>query len=335
MKRTFRILVGIYVTVIIAIAACKKSEKTGSAVTGINSVNTPAYNYGTDKSHLNQLFAALRPTVQNFSVAAGTTQVIITAGGTKLTFYPHSFRNAAGNIITSGIVNTAITEMYGPGDMIANRATSSCNGQPLHSGGEVNIKATMGSQEVFANKYGIAFMQPAYSSQPMALYFGNTNNADSVVTWSLGDTTALGLTAPATVVNGDSTGTFSYSFDSCTSFNWINCDHFSSFSPLTGLSITATDTTFNASNTEVFIVFPAINSVMHVSNYAAATHTFSTSSGYSVPVGYMIDVIVIANVGGNYYYYQQLGVTVAAGMAFNPVMAPHTLSYIHTALAAL
>ena len=332
MRRTFRILIAIYVMVIIAIAACKKTEKT------TNTIVTPVttYNYGTDKTQLNQLFSAIRPVAQTFSVAAGTTQTIIAAGGTKLTFYPTSFKNASGSVISSGTINIAITELLKPGDMIANRAATTCNGQLLLSGGEVNIKATMGGQEVFANKYGLTFKRPSYSSQPMLLYYGNTNNADSVTTWSLADTTAQGLTAPATVIDSDSTGTvFNYTFDSCTSFNWINCDHFYTFSPLTNITVNATDTTFNASNTEVFIVFPTINSVVSAEQYTPATHTFSLYGGYIIPVGYTVDLVVISNVGGSYYYYQELGVTVTAGMAFHPVMAPHTLSYIHTALAAL
>ena len=329
MTRRFRISVVVYIAVVAMMAACKKTERSTSSTTPIQDVVIPPV---YDRSQLNNLFSAFRPVAENLTVTAGVHQVVTAAGGTRLTFYPHSFKDAAGHTITSGTVNIAITEMYKPGDVIANRATTNSNYGLLVSGGQIKLKATKAGQEVFANKYGVAFARPGYSAQRMVLYYGNTNNADSLARWTVSDTTA-GMVALGTVYDSMLVGApYSYPFDSCTSFNWINCDYFTSYSPVTTISVTPTDTTFNCSNTEVFLVFPGINAVASANTYDPYTYTFSSSM---MPVGLSVDVVVIANIGGNYYYYQEIGVPVTTAMTFHPVMAPHTLGYIQSALAAL
>src|ERR1700733_5017150 len=75
-----------------------------------------------DQSGLNSLFASLRPTPQSLVVTAGSSQTVYGINGTKLTFYPNSFKDKNGKIITSGIINIQLTEVYSIGDMIASRA---------------------------------------------------------------------------------------------------------------------------------------------------------------------------------------------------------------------
>ncbi len=148
------------------------------------------YNASTDVetiSELVDLFTALRPTPQNLSVTAGREQVITGASGTMLHFYPNSFKDKNGHIITSGTVNLQLTEMYKPGDMIANCAsTSTVDGFPLQSSGQINVSATMNGEKVYANKYGVAFKQTG-TQTPMALYYGNANSDNPVVVWNISE----------------------------------------------------------------------------------------------------------------------------------------------------
>ena len=74
--------------------------------------------------HLNQLFSGLRSTPQNFTVTAGRDTTIYGTNNTLLHFYTNSFKDAGGNIIQSGTVYIQLIEMYKPGDMICNRATT-------------------------------------------------------------------------------------------------------------------------------------------------------------------------------------------------------------------
>src|SRR5690606_33285999 len=93
-------------------------------------------------SELNELFESLRSPAQSFTVTAGTEQTITGAQGTKIIFYPNSFKDAAGNTLSSGSVNISLTEVYTPGQMIAHRTTTTTNDDRLlTSGGQVLITA--------------------------------------------------------------------------------------------------------------------------------------------------------------------------------------------------
>lgn len=317
MKKTFNVLVAICV-VLTVLSGCKKEDYHN---------NNPATN--TDAIKLKQLFTSLKPTPQVFTVTAGTSQTILASGGTKIKFYPNSFKDASGNIITSGTVNVQITEAYKPGAMIANRALPiSSDGRQLISGGEVNIKATMGGQEVYANKYSASFKQPSSSTQAMELFIGTTGE-DSITTWTQ-DTSSAGNTTGTTLDTMGATSAY-YTFDSCSDFNWINCDHFYSCGcTLTDVNIDIADTSFHSSNTAVFVIFPSINSVGPA--YGSSAHDFEY---HNVPVGTTIEIVCISAIGSKYYYSHQTGVAVTAGMTIHPTMTVQTFAFITAALAAL
>ena len=325
--------------------SCRKSGYNGVVVSAVSS----------DQSNLNQLFTGLRSAPQNISVTAGFAQTVFGVNGTKLTFYPNSFKDKNGITIPKGIINIQLTEVYTVGDMIANRAaTTTTDGRLLTSGGQVLITATMNGEEVFANKYGIGFKQPATSKQPMLLLYGSPATPDSVVSWSTPGTVLPGAFASGTVTNADtsivvvivSSGPDTitthgavmtyYQFDSCASFNWINCDYFyTSPGQLTDVRVMMPDTSFNQSNTEVFIVFPTINAAAHLSQYNVATHTYDLPKGYYVPVGMPVDIVVATNKHGNYYYFGESGVNTTDNMFLYAEMSLVSLDYIKTQLSNL
>lgn len=272
---------------------------------------------------LKKLFGNLASTPQIFMVNAGQTQTITGASGTKITFRPQSFKNAAGTVITSGIVKIELVEIYKPNEMIANRVNTVTPTQLLTSGGSVNIKATQDGNEVLANSYRISFKQPGDSNNPMALFRGAPISAeDPTIIWG-NDTSG---TVPRTVKDTASENLFFYTFDSCTSFNWINCDYFySNPGPKTDVSVVATDSTFNINNTQVFVVFPGINSVSSMRTYTAATRTFSLGlPGYHLPVGSVIHLVIISAKNNTYYMDIQKNILVTAGLSVNYAPAVQT-----------
>jgi len=190
------------------IISCRKKDKdvvvpATAVTTATNTLpptiyHPPATDTTSDKSKLNTLFSAFHNSPQVINVTAGVPQVVICNKGTKLTFYSNSFKDAAGNTITSGTVTLKVVEMYKPGQMIAERAGTTSGNELLVSGGQINITATMGGAEVYAGKYGIGFKQPVSSTQAMSLFYGNTSNADSVTVWGSAST-AAGTTAPGTI----------------------------------------------------------------------------------------------------------------------------------------
>ncbi len=267
------------------------------------------------------LFDGLRSTPQTFTVTAGSAQTITGAKGTKITFDPQSFKNEAGNTITSGTINIELTELYKPGEMIANRVTTSTvANMPLTSGGSVLIKATMSGKEVFANQYTIAFKQDAYSENDMALFKGNVvnDNTGTKVNWNDDATNLVERT-----VKDDVTQNNYYLFDSCTSFNWINCDYFyNAPSPKTDITVVAPDNSYSLFNTQVFVVFPAINSVVTMYGYNNSTHSFSFgAASYYLPIGTQVDIVIIGSKDGDYYMDVHQNVTVSNNLTvtFTPV----------------
>jgi hypothetical protein len=292
-------------------------------------------NNGNNEYTLKQLFTYLKSTPQTFMVTAGTAQTITGAKGTLLIFNPQSFKDASGNIISSGMISIELTEMYTPGAMIANRVnTSTANNYRLTSGGCVNIKATMGGAEVFANDYDIAFKQPAPKEQPMALFRGYSviDSTGTTIQWSDDSTNTVDRTTKL-----DTTQNFYYLFDSCTTFNWINCDYFySAPSPKTDITVVLPDNTYDLSNTQVYVIFPGINSVTCMYSFDATAHAFKFGySNYFIPVGSQVHVIVIGAKGGSYYMAQQQNITVTNNHTLNLTPVTQPVSAIQALLNTL
>jgi hypothetical protein len=285
---------------------------------------------------INSLFQELKSTPQTFTVAAGTQQTITGARGTKITFNPQSFKNVGGNTITAGSIKIELIEMYKPGEMITNRVTTTtASNMLLTSGGSVNIKATLNDHEVLANNYKIAFKQPAASESPMALFTGytTTDGTGTSVRWS-DDTTG---TVPRTVKD-PSDQAFYYIFDSCTNFNWVNCDYFyNAPSPKTDITIVApSDNSYNMDNTRVFVIFPATNTVVNMYNYSTTTHSFSFGyPSFYLPIGTQVHIMILGSKNNNYFMDLHQNVTVTNGLSVNFTPVNQTLSYIQSTLSSL
>ena len=316
------------------VASCSKNYNSAAPAT-----KTITY----DHSGLNALFSDLRTTPQSFTVQAGTSVSITGTNGTVMQFYPNTFKDASGHVITSGTVSVQLTEMYKPGDMIANRASTMAQGNILKSGGQINITAAVNGQTVFANNYGVKFMQQTASTAPMNLFYGSTSNIDSVATWTNGgDSTHNGTIAWGTTSYGADE---LYVFDSCSHFGYINCDALlATDSPKTAVTIIVPDSTYNPSNTQLYLVIPTLNSVISnvesydaSTNYIAKTNTMNIiSEGHLdiVPTGMNYKFVVITKKNGNYYYYETSGIT-TMNMKLTATMQQKTSAQVKTLLSAL
>lgn len=310
---TLSVLLGI---MILAFAACKKEDIT------LNSGNQLRY-----------LFLHLQSTPQSFTVNAGTSQTIQGDKGTILKFNPGSFKDAQGNTISTGTINLELIEMYRAGDMIANRVTTTTQNQKrLQSGGCVKIVAKMNGREVFTNGYSIAFKQPAYASTPMSLFIGaeSIDSTGTRVQWIDDPFSAQ----PETIKISSQ---FYYLFDTCTSFNWINCDHFyTAPDPKTDIKIVMPDNSYTIGNTQAYIAFPAINSVCGADSYDAATHSFTLGNiNYQVPVGAVVHIVVLTAKDGGYLMNIQKNVTVTPGMSINVAPSATSITDVQAALNSL
>lgn len=338
------------------LASCSKKADSANPVFGNLShdqlhVYTDPSVAANDLSHLSQLFSVFKSAPQTFTVTAGQYYRVWGVQGTMLRFYPNSFRDAAGNVITAGTVEIKLVEMYKPGAMIANRAITTDNGALLNSGGQVSIIATLNGQPVYASKYGVGFAQSAPVGQPMELYYGNRQSSDSVVRWTEASPLGTGNAVASTVTLNDSIqgpnpvawqgpqpppgNHYYYLFDSCTDFTMINCDHFTGYPDLTDIQAVVPDSTFQASNTDIYIIFPDINSVTKFKHYDYGTNTFTLGTSYNVPAGHVVTIVAMTNNNGNYYYYEAPNITVTPNMVINIAMQPQTYTFIATALSNL
>jgi len=313
--------------ILIVLAACTKPHETP----------TPTPVAPTDKTKLNSLFSVFRSKPQNFTVPAGINYTLKGEKGTRLVFYPTSFRDANGNVISSGNINVELVEMYKPGDMIANRALTTTPKGLLKSGGQIYVNATWNGQTVYAGKYGVTYANadPA-STDVMALYLGNTNNEDSLVTWS-DPLISVGTFCVTATSDTTANGAMIYKFDSCSNFKWVNCDVFYYDTGVkTNVFLQTKDASFNHTNTQVFVVFPSINSVASPTKYDPNTHTFQFSDGFLIPVGIEAGFVVMTNKNGVYFYEEIPAQTVTTNMRTEAKNMPtQSIDYIKSRFASM
>lgn len=300
-------------------AACTIAVFYGCKKTDDRTLSTPTETpIIADKQAGIAAFGALRSLPQTFTVAAGVSKNIKCAQGTILKFYPNSFKDASGNIITSGNVTISVTEIYTLGDMIANRTATVTSSGVLTSRGEVNIKASMNGQEVFANKYGLGFKAINAETQPMELYEGIGNNSDSIITWDLKRMATTGGTQFITDTNLALLESPYFLFDSCTKFTLINCDHpHDGTSEQVKINVVFPDNIFSQAYASLGITFKELNvmTIMGTRQYLTGTKTM-TFEGWS-PIGNTSKFsLIIPKSTDEYYYFESAG-QVANGMTIN------------------
>lgn len=315
-------------TALLLADSCKKPENTSTLETV------------TTNSDLST-FDALRSTPQTFSVTAGTAKSLLGAAGTYLRFYPNSFKDKNGNIITSGTVNLELIEAYEVGDMIANRAATVTNTGVLTSSGEVNIKATMNGAEVFANKYGIGFKAAqTATAKPMELYYGDRNNPDSIVTWSAKpgakDDTVSGITYVTDTSVKLIEGLF-YLYDSCTSFKWVNSDHpHDGSSKYIKITVNVSGLQFTGNiYSNLNIAFPALKiaTTLRQLSFDQNTRT-GTYQGWSATGTSAKFAFILPKDKSNWYYYEYTGM-VTDGLVINATPKLITLAEVKTKIKNL
>ncbi len=316
---------------IIVAPSCKRTDPTPSSPSSVVTI---------DKSAGMGYFTSLRSTPQTFTVTAGVDTKIKGAKGTLIHFYPNSFKDKNGVVVTSGIVNIQLIEMYQPGDMIVNCTSTETSDGVLTSGGELYIHATMGGQELKANKYGLGFKAPAASTKPMEFYTGAANNTDSIITWNVTKVGSSNIDSTGTIYISDSAWTVTsspyYFFDSCTDFEWVNCDH-----PYDGTSKYATinavfpDNTFANTYTTLAVVYPSLNIVIMLGGYQfySTDHTMKFQGW--LPVGPSCKFALMAAKGPNsWQYFEQAGV-VSENMSLPVTPTPISLADMKARISVL
>lgn len=280
-------LTAIIFAAIFFIFSCEKESSTSN----------PTSN-SKKQSALTDLFKNIAPPMQNFTITAGQQQVVTGEKGTKITFFSNSFKKKDGTILTSGTVKIVLQEMLtGPEMILANKTTTS-DGKLLESGGQIYIKAYLGSEELRINKSEKPLVEiPTINPVSMNLFRGSIKENDSMT----GDTIINWSTDTTTVTRRvDSFGSkYGFFLDS---FTWTNCDRFmSNGGALTDVSITLPTNVIDT-NTAVFIYATSINSVTRMYSYDKLTRKVNLGTYYRLPIGLQVKILIISKSGSQYSY---------------------------------
>ncbi len=167
MKKTLTV---ICMSSLIYISCKKNDDNTSTISSGIT--------YTNDK-----IFADLSLKPKQLKVTAETGGIYYGNSGTKYQFFPNSFILADGTIVT-GDVDIAVTEYLLKGDMLFSKMLPISGGEPLMSGGEINVSASQNGKQVFLrpNNVFVATIPPTDSVPAgMKMFMGRTTTDTAVM----------------------------------------------------------------------------------------------------------------------------------------------------------
>jgi len=206
MKNTLLLCAGI----ILFIASCKKPDTTPSVVS-----TYPTY------SSMDTIYQMLEVKPKYVTVNGASGDTFYGNSGTRYVIPPNCLQDGAGNPITTN-VQFEVAEYLKKGDMIFSKMLPISDGEPLLSGGQLSIKATLGGQPIYLKPGGCTFSATIPKDKDtvsgMEFFSGEeiTNPTDSKVNWKKPDTLGFGNI----VYNGDTVNIIS------DSFKYFNADKF-------------------------------------------------------------------------------------------------------------
>ncbi len=315
---------------LLTVTACKKSNYENTGSTNINIITN-------NSATMLELFHTA-PT--SFTVTAGVPKEIVGPKGTFLRFYPNSFKDGNGTIISGGLINIELTELYTAGDMLKHHTSTNTGSDLLTSGGEVHIKCTMNGQGVSANKYGIGFnASNTPTNGPREIFYGNTYANEGIVTWGVGGgPTGTTVTGAASVSNATialTSGSY-YMFDTATAFDWVASGHNYSGTDqnitvnvkFTGISFAGNvwSTAFMGLSTE------RVATTFYQESFDRNTHTAVYKGWAPMGIAQKFMVVLPYNTGQWYYYKTEQLIT--NGMTINATMTQVTQVDMGAAIAA-
>lgn len=266
---------------------------------------------------------------QEFFVNANTWSQIIAEQGTRLNFTPGSFVHSDGSPVT-GSVEVKVVEVLDIGAMIRlNKQTlGNDNGtlRILRSGGALSITAFQNGEQIGTTEGGLLVEIPTLVGDPAMQFFSGTEEADGRMIWNPVDTTTVTVVPDYT----DVYYTVPYQL-SPEGYNWINCDYFYSYPNITPFAATIPDGQ-PTDSTQVWLAFPSETAVTQL--WYVNGQTYSTGSGYEVPVGMSVVAVGLYKSGNN-YFSSFTNVTVTENMNVPMTFTPTTLAAFEAAVDAL
>lgn len=140
----------------------------------------------TINNSIDKVYEDLSVRPKTLTIDASTTTSFYGNSGTRYTIYAHSLAYPDGTPVT-GQVQVVVTEWLERGDMIFSKMLPVSNGQPLVSGGEIDIKITQNGQSLHLkgnSQFRADVPQGGAADPDMELFWGGTADSGSGVNWT-------------------------------------------------------------------------------------------------------------------------------------------------------
>lgn len=271
MKATILKTAAAIITTAVIFTACKKETAPTPTTTTTG---------GGTYSSLGAFFKQYQPPVLSYTINGSTGGVFETSQGTIVSVPAGCFLDSHGNKVT-GTVNVQFLDIYKKSDMLMSGILPVNNaGLIMNSGGEFFIKATYGGVPV-----ALIGNNPITVRQPLNGFPQDKNMAaltilksDSFPTNNTWTYDSAGMMSLYDSVNDYVFSLFRFN-SPADSGTWCNSDNQTYFSAYTQVpfGINTTDSIGDGSNTDVFLLFNGVNSMVHV---------YYSGSGGSFPYSY-------------------------------------------------
>jgi hypothetical protein len=254
----------------------------------------------SEQTSINAIFINNGVQSQYFTINPNSSSSITGEKGIYIYFPMNAFVDANNQVVTDP-VQIELKEILSLKDMILSNKQTVSNGEILSSGGEFYINATANGQELFINQR-IYIEVPANNlSYTMGVFVGETDQ-DGNINWqtSIGDSTSI------SPIQDTLENKYAIWLDSVDyNYNWINCDEFlNDPNPLTNVKADISpDSVYSDTNTVVFMVIPATNSVYNMA-------TPDPFTAFNIPEGKVVTFIGFSYYNNKLYFGYQENVTV-------------------------
>ncbi|MES2703475.1 MAG: hypothetical protein V4649_12600 [Bacteroidota bacterium] len=273
-----------------------------------------------DTYTLQSAFKELAPKSKIVTLNAATGGTFRGNSGTRFIFPANTFVTASGAPVT-GDVQVEVTEYTRKSDMLFSGVLPISGGEPLLSGGEINVTATQNGQALGVAP-GATFRANMPMKKPdtaMQLFVGERPNGGAV-NWVL----AGGGGAGISTAGMDSMSIIASTFTYCNADRFITSPNYQEFK----ITIEAPGVTLNDDSLIAYTLFDGYNGVWPC--FWVDNHIFSENHVPNIPVHF----VVAATVKGQLYTGIK-GVTPATGANYTVTLAKSTPSALKAQIDAL
>lgn len=247
--------------------------------------------------------------------------------GTRYVFYPNSFIDASGNLVT-GNVDIDALECTNEGDMIFSRMLTMSNGNMLISGGEIKITATQGGNPVYIRPgYNYSVKMPTnngLATAGMDLFrgFSSSEFTGSMVDWTL--------------VKGDSTMAIVYDGDTIVmtpdSLGMSNIDKFTGMGTETiNVKIDGVSGTLKSDDVAAYYILEGMLGAASFPSSKFASNTYTSVDMVSAKC----HLVAFAIHGGDFYAGISSSITPTSGSTYTLTLSKTTPAAFKVAINAL